>query len=131
MRILAKELINGGQYKIGRLSLFRENGCYHVKGFEMQGHNSPVHIAESFPTLKKAVARFLKNKIRCTLRREYLNSQGYTFGKWGQYFGNGQPLYYFNFEWNGEEYGHCIRAHNREEAKEEIQSVYSYAPLVF
>lgn len=32
----------------------------------------------------------------CTLRREYLNAGGYTSS--GQYFGRGEPLYWYSYE---------------------------------
>lgn len=61
-----------------------------------------------------------KSKIVLELRREYLDSGGYT--KRGEYFGVGAPLYYWAFwnrETNDEDSGH-IRAYSRADAKEQI-----------
>lgn len=63
-----------------------------------------------------------KSKMVLELRREYLDSGGYT--KRGRYFGVGAPLYYWSFwnkDTNDEDNGY-IRAHSRTDAKEQILS---------
>lgn len=66
--------------------------------------------------------RNAKSKIHLELRREYLDSGGYT--KRGRYFGVGAPLYYWAFwneQTNDEDNGY-IRAYSRADAKEQIMS---------
>jgi len=53
--------------------------------------------------------------IRFTLRRVYLNTGGYTFGRYGRYFGNGAPLYCYASD-NGDTDGY-LRAYCRADAR--------------
>ncbi len=56
----------------------------------------------------------------CTVRREYLNAGGYTYGRWGTYFGHGAPLYRADCDdWDRSFY---VRASSRAEAVEKVRS---------
>ena len=50
-----------------------------------------------------------------TLRRVYLNTGGYTFGRFGRYFGTGAPLYCYASD-DGDTVGY-LRAGSRSEAR--------------
>jgi hypothetical protein len=53
--------------------------------------------------------------VRFTLRRVYLTAGGYTFGRYGRYFGIGAPLYRFA-SYDGETDGY-LRAYSRDDAR--------------
>ena len=53
--------------------------------------------------------------MRFTLRRVYLNTGGYTFGRVGRYFGTGAPLYRYASE-DGDTDGY-LRAYSRADAR--------------
>jgi hypothetical protein len=61
------------------------------------------------------------NTMKVSLRREYLNQGGYTYGRFGKYFGTGLPLYRYTSE-DGEIDAH-IRASSRAEAKKQVQLI--------
>lgn len=56
------------------------------------------------------------------LRRIRLNSGGYTYGKFGKYYGTGLPLYQYDSidSWHGGE----IRADSRQDARQQISDNY-------
>jgi hypothetical protein len=53
--------------------------------------------------------------VRFTLRRVYLNTGGYTFGRFGRYFGHGPALYCYDAD-DGSAGGY-LRAGTRFEAR--------------
>jgi hypothetical protein len=53
--------------------------------------------------------------MRFTLRRVYLNTGGYEYGRVGRYFGIGAPLYRYTSD-DGDTVGY-LRAHYRSNAR--------------
>ena len=56
--------------------------------------------------------------MRYTLRRVYLNTGGYEYGRNGRYFGVGAPLYAYDAD-DGSKGGY-VRAYDRKDAKETV-----------
>jgi hypothetical protein len=54
--------------------------------------------------------------MRFTLRRVYLNTGGYTFGRVGRYFGTGAPLYRYDAN-DGSTSDGYLRAYSRADAR--------------
>lgn len=63
-------------------------------------------------------------KLKLFLKRIPLNAGGYEYGKWGKYFGVGQPLYYYESDSDEDISGH-IRANDRDHAKAKLVARYS------
>jgi hypothetical protein len=67
---------------------------------------------------------------KATLRRTYLNSQGYDSA--GSYWGLGQPLYWLAFEGpDGQEISEFLRAPGREHAKRKAREMFPHVDLRF
>lgn len=66
-------------------------------------------------------------KDKLSVKRERLNSGGYTYGKYGRYFGTGQPLYCVESE--DYEVTFFIRADHRASALAEARRCYPNAVL--
>lgn len=65
------------------------------------------------------------------LQRVYLNTGGYEYGPFGQYWGTGLPLYRYHSDdvlnqFGREVYG-TIRAHSRDEAKRQVRERFPNA----
>ena len=63
--------------------------------------------------------------MRFTLRRVYLNTGGYTFGRVGRYFGYGAPLY--QYDANDGSNGGYLRAYSRADARAIVADRHSGA----
>lgn len=67
---------------------------------------------------------------KVSLRREYLNSQGYT--STGRYFGVGAPLYQYQFtDSNGQDQYGFVRGVTRDAAKTAVRELYRGEALEF
>jgi hypothetical protein len=63
--------------------------------------------------------------MKFTLKRTRLNSGGYEYGRYGQYFGHGAPLYQAESE-DGDTFFH-LRATTRAAAKQIVKSLHAQA----
>jgi hypothetical protein len=69
----------------------------------------------------------MNDHLKFTLRRHYLNSQGYDGS--GSYYGAGAPLYWYSSECKieGEYREDMIRARSRDDAKAQVRKLYPSA----
>lgn len=92
------------------------------------------HLALSQDAQKFGLER-LRPVVLFSLRRVRLNSQGYEYGRNGQYFGRGEPLFHFYSDeqlnqFGREECGH-IRATDRADAIRQLRKRFNGSRLKF